>query len=122
MPGTWPTPSRSFSTAVDIGTISSPQTGDTFGMSGTYDSIGYAQHHLGHYSEAIISYQRSLDLKREVGERQGEANTSNHLGDTYHVLGDHAAAHAAWQQAFEIFDALHHPDAEQVRSKLEDTT
>jgi hypothetical protein len=41
-----------------------------------------------------------------------------HLGDTYHASGDPEAARHAWQQALEILDDMHHPDASDARTKL----
>jgi len=47
-----------------------------------------------------------------------EATALIHLGDTHHAAGDPDAARDPWQQARSILDNLHHPDADQVRSKL----
>ncbi len=88
------------------------------GQAGTWDSIGYAQHHLGHHTQAITSYQHALRLLRGLGNRYYEAGFLAHLGDTHHAAGDHHAARVAWQQALTILDELHHPDADQLRTKL----
>ena len=46
-----------------------------------WDSLGYADHHLGHHTEAIACYQRALTLFGEFGDRYFEAGVLSHLGD-----------------------------------------
>jgi tetratricopeptide (TPR) repeat protein len=92
--------------------------GDREGQAGTWDSLGYAHHHLGHYAQAITCYQHALKLYKNLGDRYHEAITLTHLGDTHHAAGNPQAAHDAWQQALTILDDLHHPDADQIRTKL----
>ena len=86
-----------------------------------WDSLGYAEHHLGNLAEAAACYQRALSLHRESGDRFPEADTLTHLGDTRHAAGELAQAREAWQQALAILDDLQHPDADQVRAKLAST-
>jgi hypothetical protein len=47
-----------------------------------------------------------------------EAQLTIHLGDTYHTIGDHASARERWQQAYEILTDAGHPQAADVRRKL----
>jgi len=91
---------------------------DRLGESATWDSLGYVHHHLGHHAQAITCYQHALDLFRDLGERYGEAVTLTHLGDTQDAAGDPDAAHTAWRHALDILTELHHPDATQLRAKL----
>jgi tetratricopeptide (TPR) repeat protein len=93
---------------------------DRDGQADTWDSLGYAHHHLGDYEQAASSYQRALDLYRLCGDRHGEAEALIHLGETHHAAGDLDATLLAWQHALTIFDDLDHPDAESVRTRLED--
>jgi tetratricopeptide (TPR) repeat protein/transcriptional regulator with XRE-family HTH domain len=83
-----------------------------------WDSIGYAEHHLGNFARAAACYQHALSLHRESGYRFNEAVALNHLGDTREAAGQLVQARQAWQQALDIFDDLEHPDADQVRAKL----
>jgi tetratricopeptide (TPR) repeat protein/transcriptional regulator with XRE-family HTH domain len=83
-----------------------------------WDSIGYAEHHLGNFTRAAACYQHALSLHRESGYRFNEAVALNHLGDTREAAGQLVQARQAWQQALDIFDDLEHPDADQVRAKL----
>ena len=86
----------------------------------TLDSIGYAHHHLGRYRDAVASYREALHVYRGVGEVRLRAETLDHLGDTYLIAADPAAACAAWKQAVAILDDLRHPGAGPIRAKLGD--
>jgi tetratricopeptide (TPR) repeat protein len=87
-----------------------------------WDSVGYAEHHLGNLAEAAGCYQRALGIFREDSDRMAEATTLTHLGDTSHAADDMERAQEAWRQALAILDDLQHPDAEEVRAKLTSTT
>jgi len=89
--------------------------GDRFGQAITWDSLGYAHHHHG---QALACYQHALTLYRDLGDRYQEADTLTNLGRTHHATGNHHSARHAWHQALTILEELHHPDAEQVRTKL----
>jgi hypothetical protein len=41
------------------------------------------------------------------------------LGDTHRAGGHPGAARKAWEQALNILDRLEHPDASQIRDKLD---
>ncbi len=84
-----------------------------------WDSLGYAEQHLGSLGEAIACYQRALRISRERGDRWLEASVLAHLGDTRHAAGELPQAREAWEQALAIFEDLQHPDAGQVRAKLD---
>jgi hypothetical protein len=64
--------------------------------------------------------QRALRLRRDLGDRHGEADTLTHLGDTHHAASNPTAAHDAYQQALTILEDLDHPDADTVRARLHD--
>jgi DNA-binding SARP family transcriptional activator/tetratricopeptide (TPR) repeat protein len=96
------------------------ELGDRDGQADTWDSLGYAHHHLGDHERAAASYQRALDLYRHSGDRHGEAEALIHLGETHHAAGDVDATLITWQHALTILDDMDHPDAESVRTRLED--
>jgi tetratricopeptide (TPR) repeat protein len=52
---------------------------DHIGQAGTWDSLGYAHHHLGHHTHAFASYQHALDLYRNLGDRHGEADPTEYV-------------------------------------------
>jgi len=84
-----------------------------------WDSLGYAHHHLGNHHDAAVCYQRSIDLYRDYGARYDEATTLARLAESHRATGDTVAARTAWRQALAILDDLAHPDAEQVRTRLD---
>jgi tetratricopeptide (TPR) repeat protein len=91
---------------------------DRPGRANTWDSLGYAHHRLGEHEQAVNCYRQALDLFRADGDRYHEADCLSHLGDAHQAAADPEAARLAWQQALAIFDALGHPGAEPVRTKL----
>jgi tetratricopeptide (TPR) repeat protein len=84
-----------------------------------WDSLGYAEHHLGNFAEAAACYERALGICREFGDRYREATILTHLGDTCHAAGDLPQACQAWQRALAILEDIQHPDAAEVRAKLD---
>jgi tetratricopeptide (TPR) repeat protein len=87
-----------------------------------WDSLGYAEHHLGNLGEAAACYQRALSLHREAGDRFTEAQALTHLGETRRAAGNLTQAREAWQQALVIFEGLRsHDDADKVRAMLAGT-
>jgi DNA-binding SARP family transcriptional activator/Flp pilus assembly protein TadD len=95
------------------------EVGDRCGEAHTWDSLGYAHQHLGHFAKAARCYQQAIGLYVDLGDRHGQAETLTHLGDMRHAASSPQAAIATWRQALDILDALHHPDADQVRDKLD---
>jgi tetratricopeptide (TPR) repeat protein len=98
--------------------VLSREVGEHDAEAATWDSLGYAQHHAGHYSKAAACYQNALHLFRALGDRHDKGITLTHLGDAHLALGDAQAAREIWQSALAILDDLHHPDADQIRTKL----
>jgi DNA-binding SARP family transcriptional activator len=94
------------------------QIGDRDGEAATWDSLGYAHLSLDRHAEAVDCYARAIDLRRELGDRYYEAATLQRLGDAQLAAGAADLAAAAWRAALDILEALGHPDADRVRSKL----
>ncbi|MBD2210222.1 tetratricopeptide repeat protein [Nostoc linckia FACHB-104] len=65
-------------------------------------SLGIAYDSLGQYQRAIEFYQQSLDISREIGDRNGEANSLIGLGNTYNSLGQYQRAIEFLQQSLDI--------------------
>jgi tetratricopeptide (TPR) repeat protein len=95
------------------------QLDDRHGRAATLDSLGYVHAHLGHHAQAITFYRKAISLFRELGDRYFEAMTLVHLGDAHHATDRRNAAHEAWHRALTILTDLDHPDADQVRAKLD---
>jgi DNA-binding SARP family transcriptional activator/tetratricopeptide (TPR) repeat protein len=89
------------------------------GKAHTYNSLGYAYLHLGQHVEALACYEQSLRQFRALGDRYGQARSLTQLGAAQHAAANPGAAHDAWQQALTILDDLNHPDAAQVRARLQ---
>jgi tetratricopeptide (TPR) repeat protein len=94
------------------------RAGDREGAAYALDSIAYLHHHLGDHETAVLRYQEVVELNRDIGDRYNEADALNLLGDAHLVAGNAVDARRAWERALSIFDALGHPDAEQIRTKL----
>jgi tetratricopeptide (TPR) repeat protein len=95
------------------------ENGDDDGQAESWDSLGYAHHHLTQYTEAITCYRHAIVLFRNLGDRYNEATTLAHLGDTHHATGQPDAARICWERCLDILNDLEHPDADEVRTKLD---
>ena len=84
----------------------------------TWDTLGYVLHHLDQYAEATSCYDRALQLQRQLDDKYEQAGTLGRLGDTYAAAGNAPSAHGCWYQALAILEELHHPDAQQLRARL----
>jgi tetratricopeptide (TPR) repeat protein len=93
--------------------------GDRHGEAATLDSLGLACHRLGEHERAIVYYRRACELMRKVGDRYNEAEVLIHLGEVHRDLGAGEASRLVWQRALDILEHLEHPDAETVRTNLE---
>ncbi len=87
-------------------------------MGWTLNELGLAYSGLGSFNEAIDCYQQALAIRREVGDRYGEAVTLNNLGETLQGTNEGEAAQACWRQALAILEELGAPEVEEVRSRL----
>ncbi|WP_345072517.1 AfsR/SARP family transcriptional regulator [Phytohabitans flavus] len=92
---------------------------DLNGQAATWDSLGQAHRQLGEYQQAITCYEYSLGLYRELADAYNEAITLADFGDTHFDAGDPDAARLAWQEALDILTRIDHPDAEDVRDRLD---
>jgi tetratricopeptide (TPR) repeat protein len=95
------------------------QLDDLDGQGITWDSLGYVHHQRGQYDQAAECYRHAVELLSGLGDRPFQASALISLGDAYHAVGDRSSARAAWQRGLEILDDLNHPDAQQVRDRLD---
>ncbi|MDQ7911091.1 BTAD domain-containing putative transcriptional regulator [Phytohabitans sp. ZYX-F-186] len=89
------------------------------GQAHAWDTIGDAHRQLGQHQQAISSYQRAVDLFRAINSRHPHADTLNRLAETYLTTGDTDAARNAWREALTLLDEIGHPDADDIRKRLE---
>ncbi|MBP0024302.1 MAG: tetratricopeptide repeat protein, partial [Roseofilum sp. SID2] len=64
--------------------------------------LGNAYDSQGDYESAISFHQQSLEIKREIGDRSGIANSFMGLGNAYDSQGDYESAISFHQQSLEI--------------------
>ncbi|SDZ50880.1 DNA-binding transcriptional activator of the SARP family [Asanoa ishikariensis] len=95
------------------------ELGDVNGQAATWDSLGYAHRQLRDYPRAIRCYQQAVDLYRELADAYNQAVTLADFGDTHQDAGDADAARLAWREALRILTQIDHPDADDVRARLD---
>jgi len=95
------------------------QLGHRKGEASSWDSLGYAEHKLGNLARALDCHHRALAIFLELGDRYQEAEILTHVGEVHHTAGDLSDALNAWQQALGILEDLRHPDASQVRARIQ---
>jgi tetratricopeptide (TPR) repeat protein/transcriptional regulator with XRE-family HTH domain len=81
-------------------------------------SIAGSEVALGEYDLAIADYERSLELDRLLGDRYWEAHALARSAEAHQLRGDHARARARRAEAITVLESLHHPDVDEVRSRL----
>jgi tetratricopeptide (TPR) repeat protein len=66
------------------------------------NDLGVVYQSLGQYQEALNFYRQSLEIQREIGNCNGEANSLGNLGNLYNSLGQYQEARNFYQQSLEI--------------------
>jgi tetratricopeptide (TPR) repeat protein len=65
-------------------------------------NLGNVYNSLGKYQESLNFFQQSLTIQREIGDRNGEANSLGNLGNVYTSLGQYQEALDFYQQSLAI--------------------
>ncbi|MDZ8066340.1 MAG: tetratricopeptide repeat protein [Nostoc sp. DedQUE08] len=65
-------------------------------------SLGNAYNRLGQYQRAIEFFQQSLEISKEISDRNGEGASLGNLGNAYNSLGQYQRAIEFYQQSLEI--------------------
>jgi len=63
---------------------------------------GIAQFQISEFREAFQSWQQSLEIYHQIGDRRGEANSLGNLGLAYQSLGEYQQAIEFHQQYYDI--------------------
>ncbi len=83
------------------------------------DSLGLIHGGLGEQRQAVACYEQAAAIFGELGDRFNEADTLVSLGNIQQGAGEQEAARKTWTDALRIFDEIGHPDADEVRAKLD---
>jgi len=98
------------------------EVGNALGQATTLDSLGVAHLNLGREQEAIACFREAVTFVRDIGDLGVEAEVLTHLGDAHLAAGDPDVAGAEWRRALRILSDLGHPDADQIKAKLQSLT
>ncbi|MBT2233665.1 tetratricopeptide repeat protein [Nonomuraea sp. NEAU-A123] len=85
----------------------------------TWDTLGVLHQRLGDPESAIRHYESGL---RRIGTMESpglRAQLLGHLGDVSEAIGDWQTARERWLEAYEILRELGHPQAGDLRRKLQ---
>jgi tetratricopeptide (TPR) repeat protein len=69
---------------------------------GSLIGLGNAYYFLGRYQEAIACHEQSLQIARDIGNREGEAASLCNFGNAYDGLGRYQEAIACHEQSLQI--------------------
>jgi len=72
----------------------------------------------GNHVAALVILQRSLAWRVKVGDRAGEADSLDQLGQAYYRAGRSAEAHTSWTRAHALFESLDVPTRHEVSLRL----
>ncbi|NJK28297.1 MAG: tetratricopeptide repeat protein, partial [Coleofasciculaceae cyanobacterium SM2_3_26] len=76
------------------------------GEASSLNNLGIAYDSLGEYQRAIAFHQQSLEIKRQIGDRNGEADSLFNKGQALAKLDDKWNAEQSLKAARKIFEAL----------------
>lgn len=75
-------------------------------FSEAYANLGICYYKLNNYSEAIVWFQKALDLQRETGDLESIANSLNNIGLNYKMRGNYDKAIEYYGQTVKIDEEL----------------
>ena len=78
------------------------QPEDKSDYASSLNNLGIAYSSQGEYQRAIDHFQQSLEITREIGDRNGEARSLGSLGLAYSSQGDYQRAIDHFQQSLKI--------------------
>lgn len=82
--------------------------------------LGGAYRSLGQYQRAFEFYQQSLEIRRKIDDREGEAGVLNSLGNTYASIGHNLQAIKFYQQSLEIRHESDHSPKQKLSQSEEE--
>ena len=89
---------------IDFGITQKYPTAEAMG----YNLQGVSKHLEGEYASALALYDKSLTVKRRIGDDAGIATTLNNIGVIYKYQGDFSRALNYYRQSLEISKKVEH--------------
>jgi len=80
--------------------------GDTHAACVIHNNIGMAYVKLGQYKSGEFLYMVSIDMCKQLGDRQGEGMTKFLLGESYAAQKDYEAAMRSYDESLSIAEAI----------------
>ncbi|MCP2347864.1 BTAD domain-containing putative transcriptional regulator [Nonomuraea roseoviolacea] len=88
------------------------------GEAHAWDSIAYILQTMGEHAQAVVCYERAVELFRWCDDLYPAAETLVRLGEAHVAAGDTAAALDAWERAARCYDAVGDARARTVRDRV----
>ncbi|HEY9817764.1 MAG TPA: tetratricopeptide repeat protein [Candidatus Obscuribacterales bacterium] len=79
-----------------------PRPGQQQNYASVCNNLGNAYNSLAQYQQAIAFHQQSLEIAREIGDRNREGGSLCNLGNAYQALGQYQQAIKLYQQALDV--------------------
>lgn len=93
--------------------------GERRGVAVALDTLGYALAAQGQHADAVIHFESSVQILRDLGRLWTEAAVLRRLGDSYAALRQQARARECWLRALRIVDEIKADDISELsRSEL----
>jgi tetratricopeptide (TPR) repeat protein len=93
--------------------------GYRWGQADVLDTLGVVYHELGDFPAATAHLTEAVAVSMEVDDQLGGAECLVHLAEVQTSAGDVAAARSSYTRALAIYEQADHPDAAEVRQKLD---
>lgn len=93
--------------------------GDSSVEAASWGSVGGIHARLGEHHEALRAYDHALALYRRIIDARPTAGTLMNIGDAHAAADAAERARAAWREALDILEGIGHPQAEEVRRRLD---
>ncbi|QQQ73824.1 tetratricopeptide repeat protein [Saccharothrix sp. 6-C] len=92
-------------------------SGDLISYVDATEGLARVQHRLGDFDGAVTRFEHALECLRDFGDHWSRAYTLCRLGDSHAARGRHGDARRAWQESWDLFTRIGHPEADAVRGR-----
>ncbi|NER17676.1 ATP-binding protein [Spongiivirga citrea] len=76
------------------------------GVAGAYNCLGIVDYYQKDYDEALINFQKALEINEELGHAWGQASALNQIGAVQNLKDDYTAAILSFEKAGDIFKTM----------------